>query len=922
LDGDEDGLNRDDALNGRYIQQRYPNDLKSQIQACSNEYGGGAHQFSGYIGGCDLDLSYNCQFTVWDEATGGWKIPGFWPGNIPTRADRGAPFNDGTMENYHIYLKVTDGYTDTQVIAYQAAHEEISSMNHTGAAVLFEEGSVWAKVFAVTPTVLDTRYNEEWTRSSPPDSPPIDSSPEYMASTPVTVYVGGGCKRTDASTLGQGPYSSITGSYNTYYYPKPIEDYLTLTVDYDCQNPDNEPAVWRVFKLTYDPGDEEHVLTEDVTSQIPNGGGGTPTPDDEFATIRSLLPFPPGDSVGYHEEIITRGTTGPVDIDYLLHQNKDNGARYSFFIVNLTDVPCSANCIYVKAEYSCVQDANSRSGAFAFRDNSTVAADYLIPHVSCVGAQEATMTVSGYYDAEPDPYTGAGPYVTGGQIQLEVMPDEVAGYALEVDSDNINDPILPISVYAALTYPATHELLLKQKAADYALALLQLANPGDIELLPTERDYFWNDFYGYNSAEFNYDERCNLPACDEKCTCRLGDPFNPACKDMSEDEPVEYNPNRDGDPGNDCICYWEDGCEDHPCSAPYSSGRNYHEFEKEYYDFTQFYTQSLSPPDDYIVSEENPDGRGIIIDSVTVEPTHQNTVPARDPAYFNPRTYSGNQIFFIVHPNFKITVNANGVLNGRAIQVGNDATKLGKLGYNILRNGDITVAYNPTGDAAVRNRPTVFGTRHYIDFTGHNIAVGDFTANGGLKVYTHFRQRDIPLSSLVQRTATTIDWTVSSSSFSMSGSSDESLSPTVSSGALHVGDEVTIDVSLAGCAGGQDVQVSVPNYENQLQGVKWDADSKAYVTTGGASQVTFTLGYAPAQVTLDFPGSFGGGSGCSPSKAGFVVSATEVNSPISSVDFILLLLVMFLLLFFWRWFRGGRMDFYGMWQELKGEPSD
>jgi hypothetical protein len=53
-----------------------------------------------------------------------------------------------------------------------------------------------------------------------------------------------------------------------------------------------------------------------------------------------------------------------------------------------------------------------------------------------------------------------------------------------------------------------------------------------------------------------------------------------------------------------------------------------------------------------------------------------------------------------------------------------------------------------------------------------------------------------------------------------------------------------------------------------------------------------------------------------------VLGITEVSSPFASVEFFLLILIAFLLLFFWRWFRRGRMDYEGMLQELQGEPSE
>jgi hypothetical protein len=213
-------------------------------------------------------------------------------------------------------------------------------------------------------------------------------------------------------------------------------------------------------------------------------------------------------------------------------------------------------------------------------------------------------------------------------------------------------------------------------------------------------------------------------------------------------------------------------------------------------------------------------------------------------------------------------------------------------------------------------------------FSAVNIDEGEFQDYANFSVYTHFRRKDFMVGQnnlLVRREDCEISWTATGGSYSLSGVGDAASPPT---GTLHAGDEITVSFNL-NCGGSasssQDVEINVPGYENGLTGVWWDNEGRAFVTaSSGSGQFRFTLGNAPASVSMDYEGGYDktAGEGYLPATASFVLGITEVNSPFASVEFFLLILIAFLLLFFWRWFRRGRTDYEGMMQELQGEASE
>ena len=98
----------------------------------------------------------------------------------------------------------------------------------------------------------------------------------------------------------------------------------------------------------------------------------------------------------------------------------------------------------------------------------------------------------------------------------------------------------------------------------------------------------------------------------------------------------------------------------------------------------------------------------------------------------------------------------------------------------------------------------------------------------------------------------------------------------------------------------------------------WDKGSK-YVTTDGSGQASFrfTILDKPAMVKANFLGDWDN----KPSQVAFKLQPLG-ESPVTSIEFFLLVIISLLVIFSYRWFRKKRMDLYSIWQELKGEVEE
>jgi len=195
--------------------------------------------------------------------------------------------------------------------------------------------------------------------------------------------------------------------------------------------------------------------------------------------------------------------------------------------------------------------------------------------------------------------------------------------------------------------------------------------------------------------------------------------------------------------------------------------------------------------------------------------------------------------------------------------------------------------------------------RFYFSCVNVNLTAGspNFEDDGKITLYTHFRNYTYKLSdNLTSRGHTTISYSVNPL--------PEDIEP---------GDLVTVTLTLSCGAfplGNEDVEIIVTNYQKELIGVSWSGD-KAYVTTNGAgiASFSFVMRQDSAKVTLYYEG----GRDCGEEEVNFILGGEEVKSIITSVEFFLLIILFILAIFSYRFFKKGRLDFYEMWQEFRGE---
>ena len=198
--------------------------------------------------------------------------------------------------------------------------------------------------------------------------------------------------------------------------------------------------------------------------------------------------------------------------------------------------------------------------------------------------------------------------------------------------------------------------------------------------------------------------------------------------------------------------------------------------------------------------------------------------------------------------------------------------------------------------------PVSRGT-YVVDFTMFDVTDLEFAAVN-ITLYTHFRNVTYFLMPLlVERHEPAITCTVTPA------------------GDLHKGDNVVVDVALIGAGNcnavaNKEVRVDAPSYEGKLVGVQWDNEGKYYyLETDGAglASFSFTMEAAAAGVTLSFEGDVI----CGEVQTVCPIGAAVVESPITEIEFLTLIMIVFIILFSYRWFRKGRIDFADMLQDLK-----
>jgi hypothetical protein len=192
---------------------------------------------------------------------------------------------------------------------------------------------------------------------------------------------------------------------------------------------------------------------------------------------------------------------------------------------------------------------------------------------------------------------------------------------------------------------------------------------------------------------------------------------------------------------------------------------------------------------------------------------------------------------------------------------------------------------------------------YQFHFSGNNLRWTDFNPEGKITIHTHLRNYTYRLIDVLNpRNPSEINYTV-----------------TPSPDDIVEGDTVTIEPELT-CGGGPKtfakVRVEVTNYDDELMDVSRDEDG-AYVTTDAAGKASFRFKIREdtAQVTLRYEGD----NWCKDTEVIFILSSGSVRSLMTSFEFILLFIIFILAIFSYRWFKKGRLDFYEMWQEFRGE---
>ncbi len=188
-------------------------------------------------------------------------------------------------------------------------------------------------------------------------------------------------------------------------------------------------------------------------------------------------------------------------------------------------------------------------------------------------------------------------------------------------------------------------------------------------------------------------------------------------------------------------------------------------------------------------------------------------------------------------------------------------------------------------------------------FSCININKTNFDDNATITIYTNFRNLTYKLKDVLRvRSGATIFHTVNPAPEDIDSGDLVTISLTLFCGVFPIPNER--------------VEITSANYQNELLGVSKVGD-KAYVTTDAVGNANFNLTMRQdlAQITL----YYAGGDACGETEDNFIVGSTETRSIITSVEFILLIIIFIIAILSYRFFKRGRLDFHEMWQELMGE---
>jgi len=855
-----------------------------------------------------------------------------------------------------ISLEVADAETDTQIPAFNLTREEIQSIRSNvtinahgpspGCAAippgphifdygppyrdcvngnnpryyrLFDQNTTWVKIFTVTPMLEDRRdlgggegWYWNWSRTSAPDN-----------KINITIYIGGGCKRTSAFHFN---YTPAVHSY----YDTPIIDYVNVTI-FDGANP---PVTYNVSGW-------------------------------------NLLPFPPADSVVN----ISNGM--------IVEHHRYEGIRYSYFAINHT-VPENAAYLHIEANYTCettLKRNNVPCGTIdEIKDKSTVYDNFTIefldhenPKDNCKWTNPLEWrNISGYWNRTWD--ATLGKYIL--HLNKSAMPNRRM-VSVEDISDNKTIEVLvkgnaaggeiadtTIGFYSNSDASSYWFLDLHEDSSGGKLAIgyRKSAPPSRVirKTEPTtyvDDEWYWVKIYingsnisakiwnysaeepeswqinysigtnpgdvifgnhwvigtehGTNNEEFWFDPD---PRCGIKVSGYYNSKFIPALGysvvtgghidieiepdilsgftlRVGETPRVEYD--HVMHPAKHILYRKEKAAP----SPPYLDMQEFYYDDKYGYESVSFGFNELCKlpacpancyckPDDIFTPE--------CIDMTKEPPVRyypDDCVCVWNECYPDPCTssrtyheYEGIYYDFVEFYN-RFPPNEENYIRTLGDPVSSRWIDIG----NISAGPDLSKVNSPRG-------------RYQFDFSCRGINLTDFINNGTFTVYTHFRNFTYKLSSLTRRGRTSIFYVVSPA--------PEDIEP---------GDLVTINVTLL-CGvfplGNEDVGIIVTNYQNELIGVNRIGD-KAYVTTDalGFASFSFVIRQDAAKVTLFYEGS----EECGEAEVNFILGGEKVESIITSVEFFLLMIIFILAIFSYRFFKKGRLDFYEMWQEFRGE---
>ena len=853
---------------------------------------------------------------------------------------------DGLTPGLHfIELKVADSETDTQIPAFNLIKNSIYSIksnvtvdmtNSACANVqdtqifdygppyrggdkdmidfyrLFDKDTMWVKIFAVTPMLEDEKRKWQqwnWSRTSTPDD------------VNVTIYIGGGCKRTSAFL-----FNYTDGVHS--YYETPIIDYVNVTI-FDGQNP---PVTYNVSGW-------------------------------------NLLPFPPADSIVN----ISNGAL----VDHHLYE----GIRYSYFAINHT-IPENAAYLDIHVNYTCETTLKRNvtaicplAGLCDIHDKSTVYDNFTIkfldhenPKDNCRWTNPLEWrNISGYWDRTWD--------ATLGKYVLHLNRSNIANRRM-VSVENISDnkvmkflvrgnavggdiADITIGFYSDETsdnywFLDLHEdvnanLAIGKCVTPGGCSAVTVANPAVIigndrwynVLIYLNNDNIYAKVWDYGTPEpvnwqinhtitppnkrfgtylvigteggtdneefwFDPDPGCgiNITGYYDPVLLPTGesaviggfveikikpDILSGIIMDINKTARIEYA--HVAHPAKHTLYRKEKAI--HP---PYPDIQEFYYDDKYGYEsrkfgFNELCKLPLCPSNCYCIPEDIFSPECMDITKEPPEFYHPwDCICAINECYPDPctsdRTYHEFEGLYYDFVDFYNEFFPSG--EDHFYMVSDDVHRIGAK--NISTTVDSSKVNSPEGT-------------YQFSFSCNGINETYFRNTGKITVYTHFRNFTYNIRDVLKvRLPSNITYNVSPA--------PEDIEP---------GDLVTINLTLwrhMTPNPGKLVEVIVTNYEDELIGVSWIGD-KAYVLTDddGSAGFSFVIRKDTAKVTLAYKGD----AMSRETQVTFLLGGEIVKSTLTSVEFFLLMIIFILAIFSYRFFKKGRLDFYEMWQEFRGE---